>query len=77
MGTTTEKTEIFDKPQLYKEGMPLPSTIKKLQCPNCKNLDTICLYINGAGSIIGAYEDAEYFCNQCKKYIVYSYDYDS
>ena len=47
------------------------------KCANCESKNTICIYCEGGGSIIGAYFEDEFYCKDCKHYILYIEEYDS
>lgn len=76
MGTFSSKVKISDTPIKATQNTEIKGLAKK-ECGNCKSINVICVFNESAGSIIGCYSDIEFYCNDCGKYTLYSYDYDS
>ena len=77
MGEFSEIIRTSKIPVYSKGNMAVVKENRKQNCNNCGSENTICVYSQGQGSIIGAYSDIEYFCNDCKHYTIYEFEYDS
>ena len=50
---------------------------KKKKCNNCNSENTVCVFYDAFGCIIGWTVEEEYFCNDCGYYTLYTSEYDS
>jgi len=69
---TVNKTATYAKSSNYTE---VNNT--HIECPECHSENTICIYEDASGCIIGWNIDREYYCRSCNNYIVYIQEYES
>ena len=77
MGDTKENITTSDSFKLAKDDTPLENQRSLKACGVCKSKNTVRIFEEGMGSIIGYYFDEEYKCLDCSKYTQYSIDYES
>ncbi len=77
MGDYKEEIKVSDTPLLAGEEWKEIKSDKKIPCGSCGSENTVCIYREGMGSIIGYYKDEEYYCRDCKKFTSIYIDYDS
>ena len=76
MGSSHEEVKINNLRTLAGSDEILPITPLK-PCASCKSDYTVCIYADGAGSIVGYWSEQEFKCLDCGMYSVYFYEYDS
>jgi hypothetical protein len=47
------------------------------KCAKCGSLNTVCVFRQSAGSIIGAWSDEEFYCYDCKYFTLYEFEYNT
>ena len=78
MGDFTNETKISDKPLYAKEILEVKlESPRHKKCGSCSSNNTICVYSDAYGCIIGYTIVEEFYCKDCKQFTAYIYEYES
>jgi hypothetical protein len=77
MGDTSLTFTTSDSFMLAKSDLPVENQTVLKACGVCKSKNTVRIFFEGGGSIIGSWYDEEYKCLDCGKYTQYDYYYHS
>ena len=77
MGDYKTTIKVSDKNILASDNWKPLKNVMIRKCANCNSMNTVCIFSEGAGCIIGAYFEDEFYCRDCKHYTLYIFEYDS
>lgn len=77
MGDFYHEIKTAKSPLRAKEDWKQLKNEKPKTCGKCKSLNTVCIFSEADGCIIGWTIEEEYYCNDCNTFTLYIDEYDS